>query len=494
MKIAQDWKTVAAEMKIEGRAFIDGEYVDARSGKTFLATNPATGQGIAEVASCDVEDVELAVKSARKAFQSGEWSNLPPRERKRILLRFGELLSAHSDELAVLESVNIGKPIANCISADIPGAIDCIQWYSEAIDKVYGEVGPSSPDVVTLVTREPLGVVAAVVPWNYPLLMAAWKLGPALAVGNSVILKPAEQSPLSAIRIASLAVQAGIPPGVLNVLPGFGNTAGRALGLHGDVDCVTFTGSTEVGKLFMQYSGQSNIKRVSLECGGKSPQIVLADADLDAAAKGVAMGIFYDQGQVCNAGSRLIVEETIREELLEKVVRIARNLKIGDPLDPQTELGAIVSREQLDRIERYIGIGQSEGARVIAGGRRIEQEGGGYFVEPTVFDGVSNGMRIAREEIFGPVLSTIAVKDLAEAVEVANHTDFGLAAAIWTRDLSKAHGAAKALRAGVVWVNCFDRGNMWAPFGGFKQSGFGRDKSLHAMEKYTDLKAVWIAH
>jgi acyl-CoA reductase-like NAD-dependent aldehyde dehydrogenase len=490
----RNWREKAAALAIEGRAFINGRYVDARSGATFPAINPATGLKLADIASCDADDVDRAVTSARQAFESGVWSQMAPQDRKRILLRFGELILAHKDELAVLETLNVGKPISNSSTGDIPSSANCITWFAEAIDKVYGEVAPSGPDMVTMVTREPVGVVAAVVPWNYPLSMAVWKLGPALASGNAVVLKPAEQSPLTAIHIAALALEAGVPPGVLNVVPGYGGTAGRALGLHMDVDCVTFTGSTEVGKLFMQYSGQSNIKRVSLECGGKSPHIVLADcSDLDAAARAVAMGICNNQGQVCNAGSRLIVEERIREPLLDKVVAIGASLKIGDPLDPDTRLGALVSREQLDRVLRYIEIGRSEGASLVAGGRRVREESGGFFVEPTVFDRVGNDMRIAQEEIFGPVLSTISVSSFEEAIETANTTIYGLAAAIWTRDVTKAHRAAKALRAGVVWVNCFDRGTMWAPFGGFKQSGFGRDKSLHAFEKYTDWKSVWIA-
>ena len=354
-----DWREKAAALMIEGRAFINGSYVDARSGATFPAINPATGLTLADIASCDAEDVDAAVASARRAFESGVWSRMAPPDRKRILLRFGELILAHKDELALLETLNVGKPITNSSTGDIPSSATCITWFAEAIDKVYGEVAPSGPDMVTMVTREPVGVVAAVVPWNYPLSMAAWKLGPALASGNTIVLKPAEQSPLTALRVAALALEAGVPPGVLNVVPGFGETAGRALGLHMDVDCVTFTGSTEVGKLFMQYSGQSNIKRVSLECGGKSPHIVLADcSDLDAAARAVAMGIFNDQGQVCNAGSRLIVEERVREELLDKVIAIGASLKIGDPLDADTRLGAMVSREQIERVLGYIEIGR----------------------------------------------------------------------------------------------------------------------------------------
>jgi gamma-glutamyl-gamma-aminobutyraldehyde dehydrogenase len=355
--------------------------------------------------------------------------------------------------------------------------------------------GTPRPSTRTLIVREPLGVVAAVVPWNYPLSMAAWKLGPALATGNSVVLKPAEQSPFTALKIAELAIEAGIPRGVLNVVPGLGHIAGKALGLHMDVDCVGFTGSTEVGGYFMQYSGQSNIKRIGLELGGKSPQVVLADCDdLDFAAQTIAAGIFGNSGQVCNAGSRLIVEDKIKDKLLEKIMAHATALTPGDPLSPETKLGSIVTEEQMMRVLGYIDAGRADGAKVVAGGRRVRSETGGFFIEPTVFDSVANNMRIAQEEIFGPVLSTITVRDFDEAMTVANDTIYGLAAGVWTGSVKNAHRAAKTIKAGVVWVNCFDRGLFSVPFGGFKQSGFGRDKSLHAMDKYSDLKAIWFAH
>lgn len=489
----QEWHERAVRLSIEGRAYIDGEYVDSASGETFASINPANGQEFVQVASGDAEDIDRAVKSARRAFAG--WARMSATDRKRILLKFSELILANRDELALLETLNVGKPIASSTGGDIPSAANCIAWNAEAVDKFYGEVAPGAYDMTTMVVREPLGVVGAVVPWNYPLSMAAWKLGPALATGNCVVLKPAEQSPLTAIRIASLATEAGIPDGVLNVVPGYGEKAGKALGLHPDVDCITFTGSTEVGKLFLTYSGMSNAKRVSLELGGKSPQIVLADcSDLDGAARAVAAGIFGNAGQVCNAGSRLIVEEPVKEALIEKVTALARDLVPGDPLNPATRLGPVVDSTQLERILQYIDIGQREGARVVTGGRRTLQDTNGFFVEPTVFDNVGSGMRIAQEEIFGPVLSAITVSCFEEALDVANNTIYGLAASIWTDDLRKAHRAAKALKAGVVWVNCFDKGSMSAPFGGFKQSGFGRDKSLHALEKYTDLKSVWIAH
>jgi gamma-glutamyl-gamma-aminobutyraldehyde dehydrogenase len=474
-------------------AFIHGKPVAAKSGKTLQCVFPGTGKVVGSVPACDATDVDIAVQSARKTFEAGHWSRMAPQDRRKVLLKFSELILKHRDELAMLETINVGKPITNSTNGDIPSAASCIAWFGEAIDKIYGEVGPTGPDMTAIVTREPVGVVAAVVPWNYPLSMAAWKLGPALAAGNSVILKPAEQSPYTALRIATLAMEAGLPEGALNVLSGYGEEAGRALGLHMDVDCVTFTGSTEVGKLFMQYAGQSNVKRVSLELGGKSPQVVLADSDLDAAAAAVAAGIFANCGQVCNAGSRLVVEEKVKDKLLEKVVKNTEAYKPGDPLKAETRLGPVVSAEQYQRVLGYIESGRKEGAKIVTGGQKALQETGGYFLAPTIFDGVSNKMKIAQEEIFGPVLSTISVGDMDEALTVANDTIYGLAAAVWTNDIRKAQRAAKAIRAGVVWVNCFDRGNMSMPFGGFKQSGHGRDKSLHAIDKYTDWKAVWYA-
>ncbi len=493
MLSAQDWKREATRLTFRTQAFIDGKYVDAASGQTFDCVNPATGEVIAKIAACDKEDVDRAVAAARRAFESGKWSRMAPAQRKRCLLKLAELMLKHAGELALLETLDMGKPIRDSSSIDVPAAANCIAWNGEAIDKLYDQVAPTEPNVVAMITREPLGVVGAVVPWNFPLLMGCWKIGPALATGNSMILKPAEQSPLTAIRLAELVLEAGIPEGVFNVLPGFGETAGQAIGLHMDVDAVAFTGSTEVGKYFLQYAGRSNMKHVSLECGGKTPHIVMADCpDLEAAAKAAAFGIFFNQGEVCNAGSRLLVDASIKDAFLAKVVEVGKRLQPGDPLDPKTRMGAIVDKTQLERVLGYIEAGKKEGAELKMGGKRARAETGGYYVEPTVFDKVDNRMKIAREEIFGPVLSTISFKDPEEAVRIGNDTIYGLAAAVWTRDINTAHRTAKALRAGVVWVNCFDEGDMSTPFGGFKQSGFGRDKSVHALSKYTELKTTWI--
>ncbi|CAM3836590.1 aldehyde dehydrogenase [Parendozoicomonas haliclonae] len=488
------WQEKAETLSINGQAFINGQYCDAASGETFECRSPIDGRTLASIASCQAEDAEQAVSVARQVFQAGDWSRMAPRKRKQVLLRFAQLMEDNLEELAVLETLDMGKPIGDSVGDDIPSSVNSIRWNAEAIDKIYDEVAPTSDSELGLVTREAIGVVAAIVPWNFPLNMACWKLGPALAAGNSVILKPSEKSPLTAIRVAELAKAAGIPDGVFQVLPGFGHTVGKALAEHMDVDCLAFTGSTKVAKQLMVYAGQSNMKRVWLEAGGKSPNIVFADADdLDAAAQMAALAIFYNQGEVCTAGSRLLVEESIYDEFLQKVLQHVDSWQPGNPLDPETTVGAIVDNIQLNTVMGYIEAGKQEGARLVAGGERIREETGGFYIAPTVFADVNNSMRIAQEEIFGPVLSVIPFKDEDDAMRIANETDYGLAASVWTSHLGKAHRCARNLRAGSVWVNTYHGGDMTAPFGGFKQSGNGRDKSLHAFDKYTELKATWIS-
>lgn len=488
-----DWEQRAKGVKIEGRAFVHGEYTSAASGATFECISPVDGRLLGLVASCDVADAERAVRDARATFESGVWSRLAPVTRKEIMIRFADLLDAHAEELALLETLDMGKPIGDSLSIDVPAASRAIRWSGEAIDKIYDEVAATAHDELGLVTREPVGVVAAIVPWNFPLLMTCWKLGPALSSGNSVILKPSEKSPLTGIRIAQLAIEAGIPAGVFNVLPGFGHTVGKALALHMDVDTLVFTGSTKIAKQLMIYAGESNMKRVWLEAGGKSPNIVFADApDLQAAAEAAASAIAFNQGEVCTAGSRLLVENSIKDRFVPMVVEAIKAWKPGNPLDPATNVGALVDTTQLNNVLSYIQAGHDDGAKLVAGGKRVLEETGGTYVEPTIFDGVNNAMRIAKEEIFGPVLSVIGFDDQEEAIAIANDTVYGLAAAVWTSNLSRAHLVGKALRAGSVWINQYDGGDMTAPFGGFKQSGNGRDKSLHAFDKYTELKSTWI--
>jgi 4-guanidinobutyraldehyde dehydrogenase / NAD-dependent aldehyde dehydrogenase len=488
-----NWHERAKELKIDGRAFVNGERVAAVLGREFESISPIDGRTLANVARCGAEDVDRAVAVARAAFEDRRWAGKAPAQRKRILVKFADLMMKHRDELALLETLDMGKPIKYSLSVDVPLAQNCIRWYGEAVDKIYDQVAPAPEEALALVTREPVGVVAAIVPWNYPMLMTSWKIAPALAAGNSVILKPSEKSPLSALRMAELALEAGIPPGVFNVLPGYGDEAGAALALHMDVDCIAFTGSTRVGKQIMQMAGQSNLKRAWAELGGKSANIVCADCpDLDAAVSAAIGSIYFNQGESCNAPSRLFVEESIRDAFIEKAMAMVPKFTPGDPLDPKTVMGAIVDATQLKTVMGYIKAGKAEGAQLLTGGEQARQNSGGYYVKPTIFTGVKQDMKIAREEIFGPVLSVLSFTDVDEAVRLANSTPYGLAAAVWTADLSKAIRISRALRAGTVHVNQYDNDDITVPFGGYKQSGNGRDKSLHAFDKYTELKTTWI--
>jgi gamma-glutamyl-gamma-aminobutyraldehyde dehydrogenase len=486
----------AAVEKTEFRtqAFIGGEFVDAASGKTFATENPATGQVIAQVAEGDSQDVDRAVNAARAAFDHGPWPRMSPTERKEILLKFADRIEAAGDELAVTDTLEAGKPITDCVEIDVPETVGCIRWHAEAVDKLYDQVSPTAPHNLGLILREPIGVVGAVVPWNFPALMAAWKLGPALATGNCVVLKPAEQTSLSALHLAELAAEAGLPEGVLNVVPGMGETAGQAVGRHPDVDMVTFTGSTEVGRLFLKYSAESNLKRITLECGGKSPQVVMVDAaNLDSVADHAVSAAFWNMGENCSCGSRLIVHRNVKDALLERIVARSNEWTVGDPLDPATKIGSMIERGHLEKVVGYIEAGQAEGADVVIGGNQILAETGGYFIEATIFDGVNNEMKIAREEIFGPVLATIVFDDEEQALSLANDTSYGLAASLYTSNVNTAHRAARALKAGTVTVNCYGEGDMSTPFGGYKQSGFGgRDNGIHAHDQYTELKTIWL--
>jgi gamma-glutamyl-gamma-aminobutyraldehyde dehydrogenase len=487
------FETLASSLKLPGEAVVDGKTVQSVSGKTFANITPRNGRVLNQVAQCDAADVDLAVKSARRAFEDGPWRRLHYRDKKRILFKLAELMERDAETLALLESLDVGKPITNALKGDIPQAIRTLRYYAEALDKIYGEVGPGAPDRFSFAVHEPLGVIGAIVPWNFPLLMAMWKIAPALAMGNSVVLKPAEQSPLTALQIGALALEAGLPPGVLNVVPGFGEEAGKALALHGDVDMIAFTGSGEVGKLLMQYSGQSNLKRVSLELGGKSPHIIFADCpDLERAAREAAWAIFYNSGQVCTAGSRLLVQEGIADAFLDHLLEVARQIVAGDPLEPATRSGAMVSEEQMHRALRYIETAKDEGGKLALGGNRTRTESGGFYVEPTVFDRVAPEATLAREEVFGPVLAVTRFTEPDDAIRIANDTSYGLAAGLWTKNVTLAHRAAREIRSGLVWINGWDSCDITMPFGGFKQSGFGRDRSLHALYKYADLKSVSI--
>jgi gamma-glutamyl-gamma-aminobutyraldehyde dehydrogenase len=488
-----EYLAIAEQINFPTNAWIDGSYTPAINGGTLATINPATGQEIAQISACDAADVNVAVDKARQAFEAGSWSKLHPSQRKQVMIKFVKLIKRNQQELAVMEALESGKPIKDCVSIDVPETIDCIQWHAEAIDKIYDQISPSGDAALGMIVREPIGVVACVLPWNFPMLMAAWKLGPALAAGNSVILKPAEQTSMSCLRLAQLAHEAGVPAGVINVLPGLGETCGQSLGLHNDIDAVSFTGSTEVGRLFLQYSAQSNLKRVVLECGGKNPCIVLDDAErLDEVAEHVVNAVFWNMGENCSSNSRLIVHSAIKEQLMVKVLEKTRDWITGDPMDPRNALGAMISQQHFEKVMQYIEGAKQQGAELILGGSAIELNNG-LFIEPTIFDQVTSDMTIAQEEVFGPVLAVMTVNSAAEAVALANDTCYGLAASVFTSNARRAHNVARAIKAGTVSVNCYSEGDMSTPFGGYKSSGFGgRDNSLMAHDQYTETKTIWI--
>ena len=478
------------EVKIKpGKLFIDGKWVDSVSGKTFDTLNPATEEVITSIAEGDSADIDLAVTVARKAFEDGPWGKTDARERGRILLRVMDLIEKNKDELALLETLDNGKPISETTNADLPLVIDCLLYYAGWADKIHGETIPVRGEFFNYTLREPVGVVGQIIPWNFPLLMAAWKIAPAIACGNTVVLKPAEQTPLTALRLGEICQEAGLPDGVLNIVPGYGPTAGAALAEHMDVDKIAFTGEYTTGRIIMQ-AASKNLKRVSLELGGKSPNIVFADSDIDSAVAGAMTGIFFNQGEVCCAGSRLFLERSIHDEFVDKLSSRASSLSVGNPEDAGTQMGAQVSKEQFDKILGYIDTGKQEGAKLVTGGERCGEKG--YFIRPTIFDAVDNNMKIAREEIFGPVVSAITFDDVDDMVRQSNLSIYGLAAAVWTRDIKKAHRLARDLKAGTIWINTYNSFDAASPFGGFKQSGFGRELGIHALELYTQVKSVWI--
>ncbi|MGD2067246.1 MAG: aldehyde dehydrogenase family protein [Gemmatimonadota bacterium] len=475
------------------RLWIGNEWVDAEAGGTIQTRNPATGEVIAEVAEAREADVARAVGAAREAMADGAWRNLSPHRRSRLLWRLADLIEEHAEELARLETADNGKPFFESRKVDLPSVVENFRYFAGMADKVHGATIPVAGPFLNYTLREPVGVVGCIVPWNFPLSLASWKVAPALACGNAVVLKPAEQTPLTALRLGELAAEAGFPPGVLNVVPGFGETAGSALVRHADVDAIAFTGSTEVGRTVMREAADT-LKKVSLELGGKSPNIVFADADLKAAVRGAGTGIFYGKGEVCAAGSRVLVERSVYDDFVEAFAARAEKMTVGDPMDPGTRLGAIVTPEQLERVMGYVESGKKEGARLVAGGERAEWNGGGNFVRATVFADVDPDMTIAREEIFGPVAAVIPFEDVDDGVARANRTIYGLAAGIWTRDVGKAHRVAREIQAGTVWINTYNQYDAGSPFGGYKQSGFGRDLGFEAaLEKYTQVKSVWVA-
>jgi gamma-glutamyl-gamma-aminobutyraldehyde dehydrogenase len=483
---AAEYRAIAETLTVSGNAFIDGAFRPAASGKTFPTVNPATGKTLTEVAACDAADVDLAVAKAKEAFEDGRWRQLAPSERKAVLLKLAKLMEENRHELAVLESLDSGKPIRECQTVDVPDTIHTIRWHAELIDKIYDSTAPVAATALALVVREPIGVVGLVLPWNFPLLMLAWKIGPALASGCSVIVKPAEQTSLSTLRVAELAIEAGVPAGVFNVVTGTGKDAGEPLGLHDDVAMVSFTGSTATGRRFLRYAADSNLKRVVLECGGKNPAVVLADAeDLDFVAEQVVNGAFWNMGENCSATSRLIVQASVKDELMQRIAAYMREWRMGDPLDPDNRVGALVSTAHFEKVKSYL---DEVGKPALGGGTE-----GGIFVAPTVIDNVAPGSRLFREEVFGPVLAVTSFETVGQAVALANDTPYGLAASVFTGSLRNAIRLSREIRAGVVTVNCFGEGDVTTPFGGYKESGFGgRDKSIFAHDQYTELKTIWI--
>lgn len=485
------WQSQFDALKPRTGIFIDGAFRDAAKGGRFVRRRPMDGIDGYEAARGTAEDVDAAVASAKRAFDDKRWRGKDPLEKKQIMLKWAELVRAHAEELALLETYDVGKPISDAMNVDVQSCARTLQFYAETIDKTYDEVAPTGPRDRAIVKKEPLGVVGAVTPWNYPLIIDAWKLGPAIAAGNSVVLKPAEQSPLGALRLAELAIEAGLPEGVFNVVPGYGVEAGKPLAEHPDVAMIAFTGSTVTGRAIMTSAAQSNMKRVALELGGKSPVVVLDDGDLDEAASAIAWGVFYNSGETCHSPTRIVVARKVQDALVEKVGAVAAGLKQAHPLDPATQIGALIEERHLNKVMGLIAKGRDEGASLRLGGSRVLAELGGYYIEPTIFADASNDMTIAREEIFGPVLTFIPFDRDDEALEIANDTIYGLGAGVFTSDMTRAHRFSEEIQAGTVWINAYDLSNLATPFGGFKQSGFGRDRSLHALDKYMDFKTVW---
>jgi acyl-CoA reductase-like NAD-dependent aldehyde dehydrogenase len=486
------WESALSSLKTDGRLFIEGDYRPALSGETFTRPRPMDGKPGTPLARGVVADIDVAVASARAAFESGVWRRREPLEKKKIMLRWAELIRANAEELAMLETLDVGKPVLASLNVDVRLCADGIQYYGEMIDKQYDEIAPTGPNARALVRKVPLGVIGVITPWNYPMIIDAWKLGPAIAAGNSVVLKPAEQSSLSALRLAALAVEAGLPAGVFNVVTGYGEEAGKPLALHMDVDMIAFTGSTEVGKLIMGYAAQSNVKRVALELGGKSPIVVFEDADLDAAASAAAWGCFYNAGETCHASTRLLVQRSVQEKLIAKIEAVtSSDIALAHPFEPSSQIGALIDEAHMEKVLGMIAAGETEGAKRVFGAERVLSETGGYYISPGVFIDMTNDMSLARQEIFGPVLAVIPFDTEDEALRLANDTIYGLAGAVFTKDMDRAHRVSEAIHAGTVWINTYDMANFSTPFGGFKQSGFGRDRSVHAIDKYCDYKTIW---